>query len=66
MQITINGKSSEYSGAPTLSELLRSLGIDPKKVAVERNLGIVPRSRIEDEAVEPGDVFEIIRLVGGG
>ncbi|MGC9965788.1 MAG: sulfur carrier protein ThiS [Syntrophobacteraceae bacterium] len=66
MLITINGKSSEYSGPPTLSELLRFLDIDPKKVAVERNLGIVPRSRIEDEAVEPGDELEIIRLVGGG
>jgi thiazole synthase len=66
MQITINGKSSEYSGPPTLCELLRSLGIDPTKVAVERNLKIVARSRIEDEAVEAGDAFEIIRLVGGG
>jgi thiazole synthase len=66
MHITINGKSSEYSGPPALCELLRSIGIDPQKVAVERNLRIVPRSRIEDEAVEPGDSFEIIRLVGGG
>ncbi len=66
MQITINGKSSEYSGAPTLRELLRSLGIDPKQVAVERNLRIIVRSQIEVEPVEPGDSFEIIRLVGGG
>ena len=66
MQITINGKSSEYSGPPALGELLRSLGIDPAQVAVERNLRIVARSRIEEEAVEPGDAFEIIRLVGGG
>lgn len=66
MQITINGKNSEYSGPPTLGELLGSLGIDPGKVAVERNLKIVPRSGIEDEAVEPGDSIEIIRLVGGG
>jgi thiamine biosynthesis protein ThiS len=66
MRITINGESREYSGSPTLCELLRSLGIDSKKVAVEHNLGIVPRSRIENEAVEPGDAFEIIRLVGGG
>ena len=66
MQITINGESSEYPGPPSLYELLRWLGIDPKRVAVERNMGIVPRNRIEDEAVEPGDSFEIIRLVGGG
>ena len=66
MNITINGKISEYSGPPTLGELLRSLGIDPQRVAVERNLGIVSRSRIEEEPVEAGDTFEIIRLVGGG
>jgi thiamine biosynthesis protein ThiS len=66
MKININGKSSEYWGAPILGELLRSLDIDPKQVAVERNLRIVPRDLIESEPVEPEDKFEIIRLVGGG
>jgi thiamine biosynthesis protein ThiS len=66
MRISINGKISEYSGLPILGELLRSLGIDPKKVAVERNLGVVPRSLMESEPVESGDAFEIVRLVGGG
>ncbi len=66
MKITINGNSSEYSGLPNLGELLRSLGIDPKKVAVERNLRVVPRSLMESERVESGDAFEIVRLVGGG
>jgi len=66
MKISVNGKSSEYSGLPILRELLRSLGIDPKKVAVERNFRIVPRSLMECEPVESGDEFEIIRLVGGG
>ena len=66
MKITINGKSSQYPGLPTLGELLRSLGIDPKKVAVERNLSIVPRSLMESEPVESGDALEIVRLVGGG
>jgi len=66
MKVTINGNNSEYSGPPTLGELLRSLGIDPKKVAVERNLIIVPRSLMDSEPVEPGDAFEIVRLVGGG
>lgn len=66
MRISINGKSSEYSGLPTLSELFHSLGIDPKKVAVERNLRVVPRSLMESEPVESGDALEIVRLVGGG
>jgi len=66
MKISVNGNNSEYSGLPTLSEFLRSLGIDPKKVAVERNLGVVPRSLMESEPVESVDAFEIVRLVGGG
>ncbi len=66
MKISINGKISEYSGLPTLSELLFSLGTDPKKVAVERNLRVVPRSLMESEPVESGDAFEIVKLVGGG
>jgi thiamine biosynthesis protein ThiS len=66
MQINVNGKSTDYLGLPTLGELLRYLDIDSKKVAVERNLRIVPRSSIESEPVESGDEFEIIRLVGGG
>lgn len=66
MKISINGNNSEYPGLPTLGELLRSLGIDPKKVAVERNLRVVPRSLMESEPVEPGDALEIVRLVGGG
>ncbi len=66
MQINVNGKSTDYPGQPTLGELLRYLEIDSKKVAVERNLKIVPRSSIESEPVESGDEFEIIRLVGGG
>ena len=66
MEITVNGENLDFTGRPILSELLRHLGIDPKKVAVERNLAIIPRSRIESEPVRPGDAFEIIRLIGGG
>ena len=66
MQVTINGESREYSGQPRLGELLRSFGIDPLKAAVERNLRILARGEIESEPVEPGDSFEIIRMVGGG
>ncbi len=66
MEIKINGENSEYNGAPVLGELLRFLGINPKSVAIERNLRILARDEIESEPVEPGDAFEIIRLVGGG
>ncbi len=66
MELTINGEHRQYTGPPVLGELLRSLGISPGSVAVERNLKIVPRSVIESEPVGAGDSFEIIRLVGGG
>ncbi len=66
MEIMINGEKRSSSGRPTLGDLLHSLAIDPKKVAVERNLEIVAKSAIETEPVKPGDSFEIIRFVGGG
>ncbi len=66
MEIKVNGENRQYAGAPVLGELLRTLGIEPKSVAVERNLRILARSEIETEPVEPGDSFEIIRMVGGG
>lgn len=66
MKISINGRQSEYDGTAVLGELLSSLGIDPKQVAVEHNRSIVPRSMIASRVVESGDEFEIIRLVGGG
>ncbi|MEN6440482.1 MAG: sulfur carrier protein ThiS [Syntrophobacter sp.] len=66
MKISINGESREYEGEATLGDLLRFLGVSPKSVAVERNLKILGRSEMESEPVEPGDSFEIIRLVGGG
>lgn len=66
MEIKVNGENRQYAGAPVLGELLRCLGIEPKSVAVERNLRILARGEIETEPVEPGDSFEIIRMVGGG
>ena len=66
MQITVNGQKREYFGPPWLPSFLEFLGISPRPVVVERNLRIVPRSEIEQEAVADGDSIEIIRFVGGG
>ena len=46
--------------------MLRELGLDPRRVAVERNLAVVPRSLFGDTAVEDGDDYEIVHFVGGG
>jgi thiamine biosynthesis protein ThiS len=46
--------------------MLEELGLDRRKVAVERNLEIVPRSLLGEVAVQEGDAFEIVKFVGGG
>ena len=50
----------------TVAGLVTALGLDVRKVAVERNLKIVPRSTMGEVAVEHGDCFEIVTFVGGG
>ena len=50
----------------SIAELVSELGFDPVRVAVERNLEVVPRSTLGDVKVQDGDDFEIVRFVGGG
>ena len=66
MQVTINGEPRGVEGPLTVAELLVLLGLTRGKVAVERNLEIVPRSTYEAVAVADGDRFEIVRFIGGG
>jgi len=53
-------------GGISIVEMLNELGLDPGRVAVERNLAIVPRSAFREVCVEDGDSFEIVHFVGGG
>jgi thiazole synthase len=46
--------------------MLTELGLDPQRVAVERNLEVVPRSSLGDVRVEDGDRYEVVHFVGGG
>jgi len=50
----------------TIAALARELGLSPDKVAVERNLEIVPRSKLGETLIEDGDDIEIVTFVGGG
>ena len=50
----------------SVADLALELGLEPSKVAVERNLEIVPRSTLGEVMVEEGDDFEIVTFVGGG
>ncbi len=53
-------------GGISVAEMVSGLGLDPLRVAVERNLEIVPRSSLGEVCVEDGDDFEIVHFVGGG
>lgn len=66
MQIIINGKSKIVSEGLTVQQLLQELGIAGKKLAVEVNQEIVPRSTLSKYIIEPGDSVEIIHAIGGG
>jgi thiazole synthase len=64
--ITVNGEPRRVPGGITVAQLAQELGLEPAKVAVERNLEIVPRSTLDEVNVEEGDAFEIVTFVGGG
>jgi len=64
--IRVNGEHRRVMGGISLVELLNELGLDPLRVAVERNLAIVPRSALAQTCVEDGDDYEIVHFVGGG
>ncbi len=66
MKLLINGRTREVTPAQTLEELLRYLGLDPVRVAVELNRGIVPRDRFAGTGLKDGDALEIVQFVGGG
>jgi thiazole synthase len=66
LQIRINGEHRRVESGISIAELVREIGFDPIRVAVERNLEVVPRSTLAEVQVEDGDDFEIVRFVGGG
>jgi sulfur carrier protein len=64
--ITVNGEAREIPAAATVADLLARIGLDTRKVAVERNLEIVPRSAYAETELGPGDALEIVHFIGGG
>ena len=65
LQIVVNGEPRRAAPG-SIADLVRSLDLDPAKVAVERNALIVPRSTLAQVALAEGDVLEIVHFVGGG
>jgi thiazole synthase len=66
LSILVNGEHRRVNGGLTIAAMLNELGLDPLRVAVERNLEVVPRSRLAETQVEDGDDYEIVHFVGGG
>jgi thiazole synthase len=66
MHLTINGEPRKFETPLTVEQLLARIGLDPRKVAVERNLEIVPKSNYGAQALTDGDKLEIVHFIGGG
>ena len=62
--VVVNGQSRPAGG--TVASLVRGLGLAGRKIAVEKNGTVIPKSRHASEAVRDGDVLEIVSAVGGG
>ncbi len=66
MQIEINGEAAEVEEAIPMAALIATLALTGKRIAVELNGELVPRSRFDRQLLAPGDRVEIIQAVGGG
>ena len=66
MKVVINGEHNEIPEGLTVAALLGHLGMAEGRVAIERNLEILPRAQWKDTAVQPNDTYEIVQFVGGG
>jgi thiazole synthase len=66
LSILVNGEHRRVNGGVTVAQMVSELGLDPLRVAVERNLAVVPRGQLGEVKVEDGDDYEIVHFVGGG
>jgi len=66
MNLILNGETRAFAGVADIAGLVQMLGLDARKVAVEHNLEIVPRSAYGSRALSDGDRIEIVHFIGGG
>ncbi len=66
IRVILNGAPREFPAALTFSQLLEALALSGKRLAVERNGEIVPRSAFADARLGDGDRIELVVAVGGG
>jgi len=66
MNLILNGEDRRFPDLATIADLVAHLELDARKVAVERNLEIVPRSAYQTTAIADRDRIEIVHFIGGG
>lgn len=66
ISITVNGEALSLASGSSLQQLLEKLGMGAGRIAVERNLEIVPRSLYGDTVLSEGDTLEVVQAIGGG
>jgi len=66
MQIQLNGERHDLDGQPTIHDLIATLGLAGRRIAVEVNEQIVPRSQHEATRLAEGDRVEVVHAIGGG
>jgi thiamine biosynthesis protein ThiS len=64
--ISVNGETRSAKAGASVTDLLRELGLDSGRVAIERNLEILPRPQWTQTLITNGDKYEIVQFVGGG
>ena len=66
IELTVNGEPQQAADHSTVASLLKELSLAERRVAVERNGEIVPKSRHAEQALQSGDRIEIVHAIGGG
>jgi sulfur carrier protein len=66
IHIVVNGENREATPGATVADLLREMGLNAGRVAIERNLEILPRPQWPETHLAAGDRLEIVQFVGGG
>ena len=66
MQVTLNGESRHVRDGISVAELINELSLNGRRLAVELNCAVLPRTNYEETALAAGDVIEIVHFIGGG
>ena len=66
MQIILNGTEKNFQDQISIATLIKELGLDERKIAVERNREIVPKTEFNSVSLCEGDKIEIVHFIGGG